>query len=348
LEQAKTRHVLVIGGTGFISSFVVRSLVAAGQEVTVFHRSQDASLPPDVRHISGDRAQLAEFVDLFRQVRPEVIVDTIPYTQREAQTLVEVARGLVRRLVVISSVDVYRARDRICRSDPGPPDPTPLTEASPLRDRLFPYEQTRPEPGTDAFATTYDKILVEQTVTGEPELEATIVRLPQVYGPGDYSHRTFQYLKRMTDERPVILLPHEVANYRASRGYVEDVAEAVALCVISDKAAGRVYHVGDQDNLTETEWVGRIGRAAGWEGKIVFLPHERLPPSLQNKYGYDARQDWSIDTSRIRQEMGYSEPTPSDVAMQRTVDWERTNPPPKIDAAEFDYFAEDMTLAGQK
>ena len=65
----------------------------------------------------------------------------------------------------------------------------------------------RPEPGTEAFETTYDKILVEQTVRGEPELATTIVRLPQFYGPGDYSHRTFEYLKRMDDGRPVILLP---------------------------------------------------------------------------------------------------------------------------------------------
>ena len=108
----------MIGGTGFISSFVVRCLVAAEQEVTIFHRSQESPLPSAVRHISGDRACLAEFID------------------------------------------VYRARDRNCRCDPGPPDPTTLTEDSPLRDRLFPYAETRPEPGTDAFATTYDKILV--------------------------------------------------------------------------------------------------------------------------------------------------------------------------------------------
>ena len=183
-----------------------------------------------------------------------------------------------------------------------------------------------PEPGKDAFATTYDKILVEQMVTGEPDLESTVVRLPQVYGHGDYSHRTFEFLKRMDDGRPFILLPEALANYRASRGYVNDVAEAVALSAVSDKAAGRVYHVGDQDNLTETAWVTRIGRAAGWEGKVVLLPLERLPLPLQNKYGYDARQDWSIDTSRIRHELGYSESTPSSVAMQRTVEWERTNP----------------------
>lgn len=298
-----------------------------------------------MRHIYGDRSRLAEFVDLFRQARPDVIVDTIPYTQREAQTLVAVARGLEDRLVAVSSVDVYRARDRICRTDPGPPDPTPLTEDSPLRDRLFPYAKTSPKPGTEAFETTYDKILVEQTVRAEPELEATIVRLPQVYGPGDMQHRCFGYLKRMNDARPFLLLPEDVVHWHAPRGYVEDVAEAIALCVVSDKAAGRVFHVGDQANLTEADWIRRIGRAAGWTGEIVLLPNERLPQPM--RHDIDTRQDWSIDTARIRQELGYLEPTPHDVAMQRTVEWERANPPPMIDAAEFDYIAEDRTLAEQ-
>jgi len=151
----------------------------------------------------------------------------------------------------------------------------------------------------------------------------------------------------MNDGRQFILLPEAVANLRASRGYVEDVAEAVALCAVFEKAAGRVYHVGDRDNLTESEWVTRIGRAAGWNGKVVRFPLERLPLPLQQKYGYDARQDWSIDTSRIRQELDYSESTPSGVAMQRTVDWERSNPPPRIDPSQFDYAAEDMALTGQ-
>ena len=115
------KRILVIGGTGFVSAFVVRCLVAAGQKVTVFHRNQESSLPPSVRHIYGDRSRLTEFLDVFRQAQPDVILDTIPYTQREARALVAVALGLVDRLVVVSSVDVYRARDRICRTEPGPP-----------------------------------------------------------------------------------------------------------------------------------------------------------------------------------------------------------------------------------
>lgn len=335
-------RVLIIGGTGFVSSVVVSRMAAAGHDITVFHREAKAPLPSGVSEIIGDRMQLVDFAGQFRAARPDIIVDMIPYTQRDARNLVAVSTGLVDRLVVISSVDVYRARDRFCRADPGPPDATPLTEDSPLRDRLFPYSDTRPVPDTEQFDTEYDKVLVERVVMAQAEPAATIIRLPMVYGPGDTQHRTYDRIRRMDDSRPFILMPDDIAAWRAPRGYVEDVAEAISLCAVSEAAAHRVYHVGDSNSITEEEWVERIGRSAGWNGKIVLAPNELLPLSLQHQL--DAAQDWSLDTSRIRRELGYSEPTSAEAAIQRTVEWERLNPDPNKASKPIDYAAEDAAL----
>src|SRR2546421_569696 len=92
-----------------------------------------------------------------------------------------------------------------------------------------------------------------------------------------------------------VFSPTRKRDRRPPRGYVEDVAEAIALCVACEEAAGRVYHVGDKENLTEAECVRRIGRAAGWNGDVLSLPNECLPSALQHHY--DARQDWSLDSS---------------------------------------------------
>jgi nucleoside-diphosphate-sugar epimerase len=232
---------------------------------------------------------------------------------------------------------VYRAYDRFRRADPGPPDSTPLTEDSPLRDRLFPYRDKALGPDDPIF--NYEKILVERAVMSEPDLPATVLRLPMVYGPGDYQHRLFGYLKRMDDKRPAILLSRDMAAWRGLRGYVEDMGKAIALCVTNDQAAGRIYHVADQGNLTEAQWIRRIARAAGWNGEIVTLHDEHLPPHL--KHDYDTSQHWSLDSSRIRRELGYGEPTPPEEAMRRTVAWERANPPGDFNESEFDYAAED-------
>lgn len=190
----------------------------------------------------------------------------------------------------------------------------------------------------------YDKILVERAAMSEPEtLPATVLRLPMVYGPGDYQHRLRQYLRRMDDGRPFILLPEAFAQARLLRGYVEDVGNAIALCVTSEHTGGRVFHVAEADNATEAEWVQRIAAAAGWHGEIVTLPDERLPEGL--KLPYDTTQEWTLDSSAIRRDLGYAEITDPAEAMRKTVTWERANPPTQVGPEAADYAAEDEALA---
>ena len=62
----------------------------------------------------------------------------IAFTAPDAEALMAAFRGLARRVVVVSSQDVYRAYGRLIGIEPGPPDPVPLDETSPLRSRLFP------------------------------------------------------------------------------------------------------------------------------------------------------------------------------------------------------------------
>jgi nucleoside-diphosphate-sugar epimerase len=147
----------------------------------------------------------------------------------------------------------------------------------------------------------------------------------------------------MVDGREVILMDEQTAGWRAPRGYSEDMAHAIALAVTNDKAAGRAYHVAEPEQLTYQEWVGRIGRAAGWEGEIVVLPAERMPEHL--KPTDNIAQDWLVDTSRIRDELGYKEQTGQEEGLERAVEWQKANPPEQIDPAAFDYAAEDAALA---
>lgn len=332
--------VLIIGGTRFIGPRLARLLIAAGNEVILFHRGQtEADLPASVKHIYGDRRLITTFTSEFRQIAPEVVVDMICYSEREASGVMQAFNGIARRIVVASSMDVYKAYGCLLGLETGPPEPGSLEENAPLRVSRFPYRKQAKS--QDDMAYDYEKILVEQVVMSNTGLPGTVLRLPAVYGPGD--HRAFEYLRRMEDGRPRILLDENHARWRWTRGYVDDIAEALVLAVTDDRATNRIYNVGEPNALTEAEWIRSIGRAARWNGDVIPLRKEFMPAHLAAPYNFDHHLQG--DTRKIRAELGYSESVSRDEAIMKTVQWERAHPPEQIDPARFDYIAEDAAIA---
>jgi dTDP-D-glucose 4,6-dehydratase len=59
----------------------------------------------------------------------------------------------------------------------------------------------------------------------------------------------------------------------------------------------------------------------------------------------DFTQQYEVDSTRIRHELGYSEIVPFAEALRRTIAWERAHPPEQINPEDFDYAAEDTALA---
>ncbi|NBC16358.1 MAG: NAD-dependent epimerase/dehydratase family protein [Bacteroidetes bacterium] len=331
--------ILAIGATGFIGPHVVRQLAQQGHDVTVFHRGEtSADLPGAIRHLHGDRNTLSEHRAAFERLAPDVVIDLVPYTEAQAQQAVDVFSGLAERLVAISSSDVYRNYDGWRGASDHDPDPVPLDEDAPLRETRYPY---RGHDDIDfAYADDYDKLLVEQVVMSAEGLASTILRLPAVYGPGDAQHRFAPYLRRMDDDRPAILMDERQARWRWTHGYVENVAAAIVQATTDDRAARRIYNVGEAKTPTEAERVEALGRVVGWTGKVVPLPADQLPEHLQAPF--DWRYELATDTRRFREEVGFRPPVPVKEALRRTVAWERAQRFGPADRP--DYAAEDEAL----
>ena len=340
-------RVLILGGTGFIGPHIVRRLMAHGHQVTIFRRGSGlADLPDGAGVIVGDRNRLQASAKEFGDLRPDVVVDVIAFTEEQAKGLGRAFNGIAKRVVVLSSGDVYRANDLLFRRIPGPPDPTPLRESSPLRDRLYPYRGAGVPPVEGFSWDDYDKVLVERAVMGHDELPATVLRLPMVYGPGGRDgrkRRFWTYLKRMDDGRQAILMDIRTARWRAPWGYVEDVAEAVRLAVENPRAAGEVYNVAEADGLDFEGWVQELARAAGWRGRIAVVDEPCPAPNLPRTMNLD--QDLEMATAKIRRDLGYRETISRRTALERNVAWDREHPPKQADPAQFDYAAEDAILS---
>lgn len=286
-------RVFAIGATGFIGRHVVSLLVDQGHDVAVLHRGETvASLPQGVRDIRGNRDRLGDFRTELERFAPDVVVDVIPYTEQQAREVATTVRGSGARVVAVSSADVYRNHDGFRGKATAPPDAVPLSEDAPLRETRYPY---RGQDLSLAYVHDYEKILVEQTLLGDSERPATVVRLPAVYGPGDKQHRLRPYLQRMAigGEVPV-LLEEGQTRWHWTRGFVENVAAALAAGLVGENVMESDEQMHQRRAIAYQAW---------WEHQPVRVPRAKswadLTITRTIDWGALARF-WVLDTRQYR------------------------------------------------
>jgi len=149
-------RVMVLGGTRFIGAAILEELHAHGHELLVVHRGEHE--PADLAeadHLHADRQDLPHLRGPVDEFDPEAVVDNCAYSAADAETALA-AVGDDVRLLVVSSMDVYRAFGAVLAGTET--DPLPVDETSPVRSERFPY-RGRPHPSPDA--DTYEKLDVE-------------------------------------------------------------------------------------------------------------------------------------------------------------------------------------------
>jgi nucleoside-diphosphate-sugar epimerase len=92
---------------------------------------------------------------------------------------------------------------------------------------------------------------------------------------------------------------------------VENISAAIVLTALHPAGANRVYNVGEAYTPTIAE-------------RLQTLPFSTLP--LIEASGYDFHQNIAYDTTRIRKELGYTEPVSYEEGLNRTLRAAATQP----------------------
>lgn len=305
-------RVLVVGGTQFMGLSAVRRLAAQSHEVTVFHRGNRCELvPPEVAHIHGDSRELTRFRSDITAFSPDAVLDMALNKGSDAQELVTALAGITERLLAVSSANVYRSYSLLHRWETADtPYRNADSEAGPLREYRIPDDDPHDE-----------KIGVEQVVLNASALKASVVRLPAVHGPNDPQLRGYEYLWRMDAGRPHIVMNDLLGNWRWSRGYVDNMVDALLLTLESESATGKIFNVCDPQPLSQSEWVRELGKAAGWNGAVISTPEVPVSETL------DYSHHFVMDSAAIRRKLGYRESVETAEWIRRTAEWLRATPP---------------------
>ena len=325
-------RIAVIGGTRFIGRALVHELADHGHEVLIVHRGEHEPPDlPDVEHLHVNRRQLADRRSELDRFRPDALADLSAMTGPDAQLLLDaVDPGL--RLLVVSSMDVYRAFESLLAGQVT--DPVPLREDSPVR-RGPPPDAGATPGGWDFDFTRYEKLDVERAylVRG-----ATVCRLPFVYGEHDYQRREEFILRRIRAGRRQI--PIGSGTWLASRGYAPELARAMRLALESEPARGEVFNLCESTAAPMRLWAEQIVAATGAKAELVQVPDDHLPPDLWLTGAL--AQHMLADATKARDRLGWTH-APADECVRRSVAW-HLDPPPRTRRFEVD----DMALRARR
>jgi len=321
-------RVAVIGGTRFIGRAAVEELAAAGHELLLVHRgSTEPDGMPQAQHLHTERAELPDHKAKLAAFEPDAALDCRALTRADAETVVA-ALPSTTRLVVISSMDVYRAFGAV--NDGRETDPVPLDEESTVRTERYPYRGLVPD------RYDYDKLDVEEVYLPRG---ATSLRLPMVYGERDYQRREEYILRRVRAGRARI--PVGAGKWLACRGYVRDLARGIRLALESGVARGEALNLCEDRTYSVGMWSRMILEAAGSDAELVRVADDALPPDLQETGSLS--QHILATSLKARTLLGWSTTDPAE-CLRASVAWHLANPPEQPDP---DFGPDDQALAGR-
>jgi nucleoside-diphosphate-sugar epimerase len=102
-------RVLIIGGTGNISTAITRGMVERGDDVALFNRGRgEVPVPGKVKVLLGDRTDHAAFeAQVGAAGRFDCVIDMIGYHPADAGSVIRAFRGRTGHLIFCSTVDVF-------------------------------------------------------------------------------------------------------------------------------------------------------------------------------------------------------------------------------------------------
>lgn len=303
--------ILVTGSSGFVGTSLCQYLRMAGHEVVPICRTRNATsigvgdigAATSWKHVldysPGVVIHLAARVHIMNDAATDPLSAFREVNVRATLNLAEQAANAgVRRFVFLSSVKVNGESGLFSEKD------LPMPEG--------PYAASKLEA---------EKGLLQ--ISEEAGMEVVVLRSPLVYGPGVKAN-FYRMLKAVEKGVP---LPFSLINNKRSMIYLGNLVDALLACSIHPAATGQTYLVSDGEDVSTPELLRRIAYAMGkhdltwpvpqWAlngiGRLVgkTAEIERLTESLQ------------VDSSAIREELGWVPPYSMAQGLQATVAWYR-------------------------
>ena len=300
-------RVLIIGGTGLISTAITRQLVERGDQVTLFNRGQsEVRTPPVAKTIIGDRKNIAAFEAQMAAERTfDAVIDMICYSPQEAESDVRAFANRCGHFIFCSTVDVYTK---------------PATR--------YPYTESEPLSGISQYAQK--KVACEKTFMSAHEradLRVTIIRPAYTYGEGQpllsYSGRDDMLIDRLRKHKPVIVQGDGQSLWVCC--HCDDVARAFIGALGNTRTWGKAYHATGEEWMTWDQYYRTLASVADAPPPdLVHIPSDLLAQVAPQR-GQRALENFQFsnifDNTTARRDLGFRYTIVWKDGARRVIEW---------------------------
>lgn len=307
---------LVIGGTGNISTAITRGLQTQGHDLTLFRRQPDrpAWLRPNVKVLTGDRRDHAAFERQLAGLGPwDCVIDMIAFEPADAESDIRVFGGRTRQFIFCSTVDVY--------------DKTPSR---------YPVEDDHARlAARPSFAYGWKKAECEARLWAahaRGDFALTVLRptftYNETWSPGIHAFGGQTYhLDRLIKGKPIILHGDGSSIWVAT--HRDDTAGAFLGAIGNERAFGQAYQVTGDEWMTHRHiWRTLARLLAAPEPDFVCIPTDvlgRLAPHEAEWCVENFQYNNIFDNSRAKRELGFRYTITFEEGASRCLDWLRAN-----------------------
>ncbi len=296
--------VLIIGGTGLISTAIVNQLVERGDDVTVFNRGQtEKRIPQSVKVILGDRWDYNKFENQMNGLTFDAVIDMVAFDPENAKSVLRAFKGRVKHIAVCSTVCVYG----------GPLTRLPADDNEPHR---FVSDYGRNKSGIES-------ILLE--ANGRDGLNTTVLRPSHTTGEGAPACGILfddSLVNRIRKGLRVIV--HDSGKTKWAIAHASDVARGFVNSLLNPKAFGQAYHLTSDEHTTWDGVYEELGKAAGAGPEIVHIPTDWLysvAPRRSVGIQYIYKHDSIFDNSKAVRDLDFKTTVPLVETFRRQIRW---------------------------
>lgn len=330
--------VLLIGGSGTISSAVTRKLISENHEVYVLNRgNRNNALPPSVHSIIADMSHEAQVAEKISGLYFDAVCEFIGFHPSQIERDIRLFSNKTSQYVFISSASAYHK-----------PASSPfITEGTTLGNPYWQYSR--------------DKIACEELLMKayrENGFPVTIVRPSHTYDEshiplGVHGKKGFwQVIERMLAHKPVIIQGDGTSLWTLTHN--TDFAEGFVGLLGNPLALGEAFHITSDESLTWNQIYGEIAKALNVPLNVRHITSDFLA-AVGPDYDFegsligDKSTTVIFDNSKLKKAVPwFKAKTPFSVGLRKTLEYIKAHPECKVIDEEFDIFCDKVIAAEEK